>query len=259
MKHFYCRAGGKSNLADYIISLFPKHDIYIEPFFGSGAVYFKKSKSKKEIINDIESELMHAHELLKEDFNLDKIKMFDNLEDLKLFFDSCDLKNLNNEDKLRYYITKYTCGFNSKPVEKIKQIYKVYNQKDKIKNLKLYKERLKNTVIESCDYKEILKLYDSPNSLFYLDPPYEGSERIYDGYSKNIDYNEMSKILLNLKGYFILSINDSKNIRNIFKNFFIIEREIKGRGYRKENKKSDHPGIGRKKRKELIITNFMYL
>ena len=49
--------GGKSLLADKIVDAIPKHETYIEPFFGAGHVFFKKPKSKFEVINDIHSEL----------------------------------------------------------------------------------------------------------------------------------------------------------------------------------------------------------
>ena len=49
--------------------------------------------------------------------------------------------------------------------------------------------------------------YDSPNTLFYLDPPYENSEKQYIHDSVNIQ--DLFKILSNIKGYFILSYNDS--------------------------------------------------
>lgn len=45
--------GGKQNLADEVISLFPEHIQYVEPFLGGGAVFFKKPKSFNECINDL--------------------------------------------------------------------------------------------------------------------------------------------------------------------------------------------------------------
>ncbi|NGY69510.1 DNA adenine methylase, partial [Clostridium perfringens] len=46
------RLGGKSKLRKEIISMMPAHVCYVEPFFGAGWVYFGKSKSKIEVIND---------------------------------------------------------------------------------------------------------------------------------------------------------------------------------------------------------------
>ena len=58
--------GGKSLLANKIISVIPKHETYVEPFFGAGQVFFRKPKSKFEVINDIHGELMNFFLMCKE-------------------------------------------------------------------------------------------------------------------------------------------------------------------------------------------------
>ncbi len=45
--------GSKSRLAQWICSLMPKHKVYLEPFFGGGAVFFNKDSAAIETINDI--------------------------------------------------------------------------------------------------------------------------------------------------------------------------------------------------------------
>jgi len=71
-------------------------------------------------------------------------------------------------------------------------MYKESDPMNKIKNITKYKERLKNTIIFSQDYKTIIKKYDSADTLFYLDPPYENSKDLYK--NSEMDYNEMAKI-----------------------------------------------------------------
>lgn len=46
--------GAKWRMADWIISLMPPHKSYLEPFFGSGAVFFCKPPSRIETINDLD-------------------------------------------------------------------------------------------------------------------------------------------------------------------------------------------------------------
>lgn len=53
------RKGNKSKLADKIISHFPPHDCYIEPFFGSGAIFFRKPKVQYNLLNDIDKNVYH--------------------------------------------------------------------------------------------------------------------------------------------------------------------------------------------------------
>jgi len=110
-----------------------------------------------------------------------------------------------------------------------------------------YQERLKNTIILNEDYKKVIKKYDSENSLIYLDPPYEESDKShYD--NPIIDYNELLDILSNIKGKFILSINNSKKIRDLFQNFKI----------KKIKTKYTNPLTGGQSKKitELLITNY---
>ena len=95
------------------------------------------------------------------------------------------------------------------------------------------------------NYKNVIKKYDSPNTFFYLDPPYEDSKALYE-YDK-FDYNELFNIVNNIKGKFLLSLNDSKNIRNIFKKFKI--KSI----YRKPQGTTARITTGGK---ELLISNY---
>jgi DNA adenine methylase len=78
--------------------------------------------------------------------------------------------------------------------------------------------RLKGVTILNQDYKKVLKKYDGENVLFYLDPPYYKTDN--KSYSnKNIDFEELLDTLKDLKGYFVLSINDDPYIRKLFKDF----------------------------------------
>lgn len=84
--------------------------------------------------------------------------------------------------------------------------------------------RLKYCNIENLNYPVLLEKYDSKNTFFYLDPPYFGSENYY---GKNIfnkdDFITLSKILKNIQGKFLLSINEDPFISDTFKDFHIKE------------------------------------
>jgi len=64
-------AGGKGQLLEQFIPLFPKKfNRYVEPFVGSGAVFFyiiQKFKPKEIIISDINEELINAYEIVRDD------------------------------------------------------------------------------------------------------------------------------------------------------------------------------------------------
>ena len=53
------RLGNKQGIADKILQYFPKHSIYIEPFFGAGGIFFNKPKADFNIMNDIDSDVFN--------------------------------------------------------------------------------------------------------------------------------------------------------------------------------------------------------
>ena len=59
--------GSKARLADWIISHFPDHRSYLEPFLGSGAVLFKKPRSLIETVNDLDGEVINLFECIRKD------------------------------------------------------------------------------------------------------------------------------------------------------------------------------------------------
>jgi len=83
-------------------------------------------------------------------------------------------------------------------------------------------ERLDGVVFESLDWAELIERYDSPDTLFYLDPPYWGGESDYGkGMFGRGDFARMADVLAGIKGRFILSINDRPEIRELFGGFYI--------------------------------------
>src|SRR5690606_38440811 len=79
-----------------------------------------------------------------------------------------------------------------------------------------------SVVIENLDWNVFIDRYDRPETLFYLDPPYWGTE---DTYGKELfsrdQYEVIAERLASVKGRFILSINDVPEVRAIFSAFDI--------------------------------------
>jgi len=96
--------------------------------------------------------------------------------------------------------------------------------------------------IHHLDYKEIFKMYDSEDTVFYLDPPYYQKEQAYVGcenYTKDFHielHNEIKK----LKGKVIMSYEDRRFIMDLYKDFNI----------------HTYKGDNRIFKYEIIITNF---
>jgi len=84
--------------------------------------------------------------------------------------------------------------------------------------------RLCNVTIENLPYDNIITRYDSPDTFFYLDPPYWDCEKFYGpGIFNKDDFIKLQALLKAIHGKFIMSINDVPEIRNIYKDFIITE------------------------------------
>jgi DNA adenine methylase len=229
MKPPFCRQGNKYKHLHSIIPLIPEHHVYIEPFVGSGAVFWNKPKAEKNILNDMDKELIQFYKNLKT--VKPKLVEFD-------FWKTPKTKL----DKILHYKQKVCGGFNKRDVSN--KIYRHFNVPNYIKSIQKYQDALQDVILDNKDYKQIIKKYDSKDSFFFIDPPYENTDKtFYKGNS--INYHELNNLLENLNGKFILTINDSPNIRDIFKQFNLKKYEVKFNIF------SEH-----KIRNELIITNF---
>ena len=77
--------------------------------------------------------------------------------------------------------------------------------------------RLQGVVIENKDFEKLIKQYDRPNTMFYLDPPYFETEDYYEdvGFTEK-DHIRLRDTLLSIKGKFLLSYNDCPYIRELY-------------------------------------------
>ena len=104
-------------------------------------------------------------------------------------------------------------------------------------------QRLNGVVIENKDFEELIRQYDRTDALFYCDPPYHTTEKLYSAVFKEDDHYRLKSVLSGLKGRFILSYNDDDFVRDLYSDFKICSLE-------RQNNLSSGTF------KELLITNF---
>ena len=107
---------------------------------------------------------------------------------------------------------------------------------------------MRKVIIENVDFEHLIKTYDRPNALFYLDPPYVDSEKYYAYQFSENDHYRLYNILKNISGKFILSYNDCEFIRNLYKDYHI-------KPVSRINLLSSK-GHNQTKFNEVIVTNF---
>lgn len=251
MNSFIPWIGGKRLLRNTIIGMFPEEfDRYIEVFGGAGWVLFAKDKhADLEVYNDAEGELVNLFRCIK--YHSGEVqKELDSVLNAREFFE--DFKHQLNTRGLtdiqraaRYFmLIKTSYGADKRTFGCIKK-----NLMNSIEYLTDIKQRLNTVVIENKDFENLIKVYDRPKALFYLDPPYHGTEKYYNTGFNNEDHERLKECLKSIKGKFILSYNDDKYIRELYNEFKITEVDRRNSLIERYTDKD-------KKYRELIITNF---
>jgi len=252
LRPFFCRVGSKTPIRDTILKMIPPHKIYVEPFVGSGAIYWAKTPSDKEVLNDLDDWLIKNYKVLKniKSRNFRDLlgnRVMDKPEKIRVLSKFYNDNTKNNEaDKLTKNLLKSCNTFGN-----IGEggLFAGSNPYQKLKKIDKYQERLKNTTLLNQDYKTIIKKYDSPDTFFFMDPPYTKSKTLYKHH--DFDYEGMRDILNNIRGDFLLTLNDDPYIRQLFKGFKIKKIYVRGGGNREKG-----VAVGTGYRNELIIYNY---
>ncbi len=223
--------GGKNRLAKKIISVIPEHTAYIEPFCGGAQVFFHKEPSRVEVLNDLDEEIfnflrvcqLHHGELVRYiQFSIASRKWFE------LFQNQNPAVLSDIQRAARFFYLQKNCygGLIRRQHFTVSvQDGSNYNPHRIPMVLHLAHERLLNVQLECLPYQEILERYDRPATFFYLDPPYFGLP-YYKFNFKEEDYVDLAGLLKGLKGKFLLSLNDTPEVRKIFAAFEISALEI---------------------------------
>jgi DNA adenine methylase len=244
LKPFYSRVGSKSRLLQYILPLIPDHKIYVECFLGGGAVLFAKKPSDIEIVNDLDTQLINDYKLILDIKTKNFKKDLTTLEKQRNFFSKIPK---TEADKITHALLRHNNTFSSKEYKEGMKLYKHINPIKKLLKIDDYKARLKNVKFVNKNYIDVIKKFDSTETFFYLDPPYENTHKSFYKNSK-FDFDELRDILGNVKGYWMLSINASDYIKDLFDGYIIKIIKIKGTSQ----------FIGGKDRTEYIIMNYVF-
>ena len=195
--------GGKGILAPKIVSLFPSHDCYVEPFCGGASCLFAKSPSPVEVINDLDSDIVNFFRVLRDSrkfgqfYKLASLTPYSRQEFLRYRAEwrsrwpDCD----DVERAYRWFVVARMSfagelgrgwGF-SVGTSRRGMANGVAQWLSSIDMLPTIAERVKRVQIEHGDWGSILERYDSPDTLFYADPPFVLGTRRSGGYVHEMD------------------------------------------------------------------------
>jgi DNA adenine methylase len=243
--------GGKNRLAKLIIAKLPEHTTYVEPFAGGAQVFFHKPRSKIEVLNDLDGELVNFYRVCQSHYEELVRYMRYMLVSREWFkwLEAVTLEALTDIQKAARFVYLQKNAYGGRVTRKAYAIHVAsapgFNPETLEKILAEAHERLMRVQIERLPYEQVLKLYDRPSTFFYLDPPYYDI-RLYRYNLEHKDFKAMATTLKNLNGKFLLSINDHEEVRRLFSDFVIETVPI---AY------SLH-GIAGRRHQELLIKNF---
>jgi len=225
--------GGKRNLARRLVDRIEAvpHQLYVEPFVGMGGVFFRRrQRPRAEVINDISRDVATLFRILQRHYQqfLDVLKwqVASRAEFERLMRTDPDtLTDLERAARFLYlqrlaFGGKVTGrGFGVDPASGAR-----FDLTKLVPMLEDVHERLSGVTIERLGFEQLIRRYDRPYALFYLDPPYWDCTDDYgSGVFSPSDFELLRDLLEGLQGRFILSLNDRPEVRQIFSQFAIEE------------------------------------
>lgn len=235
--------GGKWRIAPWIISHFPAHICYVEPYGGGSSVILRKAPAIHDVMNDKDKDVIAFFDVLRrrpEDL-IGSIQLTPFArEEVKRAYEPCTDEI---ERARRFYIRAWQVrggppaqgrtGWRfQKSDARGKRSIDDWNETSHLWSIV---DRLKQIQIECDDALKVIKRYDSPDTLFYLDPPYSKSARgprwadkAYAHEMTDEEHRNLATVLHTISGMAIISGYDCDLYRELYADWaFDRKRTIK--------------------------------
>lgn len=200
---------GKSILAKRLIGLFPTSIyVYGEPFCGSAAMFFTKAASPVEMLNDYSDEVMHVYRFMQKAKPADLERLAGknwkgSIDYFKKVRASATPTDTIDRVHRFLYLNHFTFGKGQKGSYRHDAEGRVCKVVDRIAKLQ---SRLQHTDLMCGDYEKAIRKYDGPDTFFFLDPPYVGTDSWGKGVGeKEFDETRFRKVLDGIRGKFLLT------------------------------------------------------
>ena len=210
--------GSKWSIADWIISYFPEHHSYLEPFFGSGAVFFNKPRSHIETVNDLDGNVVNLFECIR-DYPEQLARAIYYTPYARSVYER--VFSENPEEKIQKALNFYTRlnmghGFRTNgervgwknDVQGRERSYASQDWCHLPDKIMMAAERLRGVQIENMPAVELIRRFNYDKVLIYCDPPYMLETRYGKQYRCEMDdkdHVELLETLLQHKGPVVIS------------------------------------------------------
>lgn len=174
--------GSKWSIAEWIINHFPSHHSYLEPFFGSGAVFFNKPRSNIETVNDLDGNVVNLFEWIKKDPERLAHEIYYTPYARQVYEEAfATIPEDSLERAVNFYIRlNMGHGFRTSgekvgwknDVQGRERSYASQDWCNLPGKIMQAAERLRGVQIENKPAVDLIQRFNFPNVLIYLDPPY---------------------------------------------------------------------------------------
>jgi DNA adenine methylase len=232
--------GGKWRLAPWIISHFPPHRVYVEPFGGAASVLLRKPRSTVEVVNDLHERLVSAFRILRDPASAARLAELLYLTPYsKAEYLSCrEIAPDPIEDARRLIVLAYQ-GHSSTAASgglltgwrRGDRGTRCTSAADWVRlpeQVDAWCERLREVYIECAEAAEVIARYDGPDTLFYVDPPYVGEtrhvgSRAYAHELTDDQHRGLAEVLRGVSGRVVISGYDCRLYRELYTGWTRVE------------------------------------
>ena len=238
--------GGSFRYAERLAKKIPEHKVYVEPFAGAAAVLYRKEPVDKEVLADLDDDVVFLHKYAKgiDEATVARLKKYDWSGTQANWQRVIKLEPKNDDERFFKLVYRRTMGRDARPDATHMAGAREGQAGPNPEKFLKAAARLKGVDVIKSDYKATIKKYDGPDTFFFIDPPYPGE---WFDKSKAVDINDFVDVLKTIKGKFIAVVNDNAEHTAAFKSvgkvFRLAINEASGTG-------------GGKQAKRLFVSNF---
>ena len=212
--------GGKFRLAPWILSFFPRHTVYVEPFGGGGSILLSKRPSPTEIYNDLDSRVVGLFRVLRDPAKAGELARRLELTPLarEEYETWCYAEPIDDIDAAHQLVARSFMGQSSKGIWQRSGFDTRINPDGycgRVSSLRAtpaacrtIAQRLVSVVIEHDDAVAVIKRHDRADALIYCDPPYLTAKgrgtRIYTHDFKSEDHHKLATGLRSLEAAMVV-------------------------------------------------------
>jgi len=217
--------GGKGNMLAKLLPLLPSHKVYVEPFCGAASLFFAKQPSPVEVLNDLNEDVVNVFRVLqnKETHEELRFRLMHTPYARSEFVRAIEMlkqKDLTPVDRAWAFMVRQNMGFGGRGGASAGDWGRVFLSDQgcartcnwwlmRLSMLDAWRWRLMTVQIDCRDALEVIRYWDLPDTLFYVDPPYVNDTRkTLNAYAHEMSadqHKELVELLLGIKGKVVVS------------------------------------------------------